>query len=80
MDFKECSTLRRNKMAHSDHGNTVPSGQQKQRNAPAGHVVKVVDAVQYGLCTLGFFQMEFTSRRSSILAMTLRFSTRTTER
>ena len=50
-------------MAHSYHGNTVPSGQQKQRNAPAGHVVKVVDAVQYGLCTLGFFQIEFTSRR-----------------
>ena len=50
-------------MAHSDHGNTVPSGQQKQRNAPAGHVVNVVDAVQYGLCTLGFFQIEFTSRR-----------------
>ena len=68
-------------MAHSDHGNTVPSGQQKQRNAPAGHVVKVVDAVQYGLCTLGFFQIEFTSRRTSILAtMTLRFSTRTAER
>ena len=43
-------------MAHSDHGNTVPSGQQKQRNAPAGHVVKVVDAVQYGLYTLFFYK------------------------
>ena len=34
-----------NKKAHADRGNAVLSGQQKQQNVPAEHVIKVVAAV-----------------------------------
>ena len=39
------SQILANKMAHSDHGNAVLSGKQKQQNVPAGHVFKGVAAV-----------------------------------
>ena len=32
-------------MVHADHGNALPSGQQKQQNVPARHVIKVLAAV-----------------------------------
>ena len=42
-----------NKMAHADQGNAVLSGQQKQQNVPAEHVIKVVAA---GLYTVALFK------------------------
>ena len=61
-------------------GNVVLSGQQKQQNVPAEHVVKVVAAVMD--YALWLFQMEFTSRWTStmMLAITMRFSPHTEER
>ena len=53
-------------MAHADHGNTVLSGQQKQRNAPAAHVVKESWMLLWTVHS-GIFQMEFICRRTSTL-------------
>ena len=58
--------LLRDKMAHADNGNIVLSGQQKQRNAPAGHVVTETWMLLWTVRS-GIFQMEFISRRTSTL-------------
>ena len=60
------SQLLRNKMAHADYGNAFLSGQQKQRNAPAGHVVKETWMLLWTM-HCGILQMEFISRRTSTL-------------
>ena len=60
------SQLLRNKMAHADYGNAVLRGQQKQRNAPARHVVKETWMLLWTM-HCGILQMEFISRRTSTL-------------